>query len=717
MKSRPAAILLTLILSLPLQLFAQDSSLQSEAQTGEPAEAEFSGEITPLNTPPTPFENVDSFFADVVGAMAEVLFYKILTDERETLTYSAKETYVRFGRTADAFRPLYPDQENEFDSINVVELDRLANEGRTLTESVIDGETKPYARGTLSTRPIEYIELTKSIEVGNVTVPTGATFVRVDENTFQRVGPKRNLPDANESIPANIASELATRSDDFTLATTTAGGMPLVVLWLLLGAIFFTVRMGFVNIWAFGHAIKIVSGKYDNPEETGEVTHAQALASALSATVGLGNIAGVTLAMTAGGPGAFFWMMLAAAFGMSSKFVECTLAQKYRKVKADGTVLGGPMRYLRVGLSERGWPIAGSVLGVVFSVMCVLASFGGGNMFQANQSAATFVGVFQAPAQERLSEVEAEMAVARDNGEGVVYQDLDDERTALVEQIDSLGTIVPFAFGIVMAILVGIVILGGIKRIGKTAEKIVPAMCGIYLLACLFIIARHVGDLPALVATIFAEAWSGEAVGGGFLGAMIVAVTGVQRAAFSNEAGIGSAAIAHSAAKTEEPVREGCVALLGPFLDTIVVCSMTALVILITGVWDSNELIVEQGLAGAQLTSAAFRQEISWFPYVLSGAVILFAFSTIISWSYYGEKAWEDLFGARSIPVYKILAVLAVVLGSVVNLGSVLDFSDMMILSMAFPNILGAAILSGAVKADLRDYWQRLKAGDFDREG
>ncbi|MCA8997144.1 MAG: alanine:cation symporter family protein, partial [Planctomycetaceae bacterium] len=253
-------------------------------------------------------------------------------------------------------------------------------------------------------------------------------------------------------------------------------------------------------------------------------------------------------------------------------------------------------------------------------------------------------------------------------------------------------------------------IIGGIKRIGKAAEKIVPTMCLIYIAACLYIIVIHFDRVPGLFAQIFTEAFSGKAMGGGILGVLVV---GVQRAAFSNEAGAGSAAIAHSAAKTKEPVREGCVALLGPFIDTIVVCTMTALVILITGAWDNEQWITDQGLQGAALTSRAFREEISWFPKVLSIAVTLFAYSTIISWSYYGEKAWEYLFGARTTVLYKALAVIAVFVGTVVNLGSVLDFSDMMILGMAFPNILGVVLLSPKVKKDLHAYWARYKAGEF----
>ncbi|MCG8584368.1 MAG: alanine:cation symporter family protein, partial [Pirellulales bacterium] len=288
---------------------------------------------------------------------------------------------------------------------------------------------------------------------------------------------------------------------------------------------------------------------------------------------------------------------------------------------------------------------------------------------------------------------------------------LQEAKTTLQGEIDGFGKVFKPAFGIVLAIFVAIVIIGGIKRIAAAAEKVVPTMCGIYVLACLAIIVMNIGEVPELVASIFQEAFNPVAFGGGLLG---VIVWGVQRAAFSNEAGVGSAAIAHSAAKTDEPVREGAVALLGPFIDTIVVCSMTALVVLITNAWDNDAWVVDQGLKGSALASKAFQDQLGgWFAIVFSIAVLLFAYSTIISWSYYGERCWERLFGQRSTVAYRVLAVVCVFVGAVVNLGAVLDFSDFMILAMAFPNILGHLFLVPAVRADLSDYWRRYKAGEF----
>lgn len=444
-------------------------------------------------------------------------------------------------------------------------------------------------------------------------------------------------------------------------------GMPLVVVWLIVGAVFFTFRMGFINVRAFRHAIEIVRGKYDDPNEKGEVTHFQALTSALSGTVGLGNIAGVTIAVSTGGPGAVFWMLVAGFFGMTSKFVECTLGQMYRRVKPNGRVAGGPMEYLGSGLADLGLPRLGKVMGILFAVLCIGGCLGGGNMFQANQSFSL------------ISATVSDMTGADLSG-------------------------FSWAYGLILALLVGVVIVGGIKRIGRATSKIVPLMCGIYVLASLFVIATHASQVPSLLARIVTDAFTGQALAGGMLGALIV---GVKRAVFSNEAGIGSASIAHAAAKTDEPVREGIVALLGPFIDTIVICLMTALVVLITGVWESPAY---EGIEGAALTSSAFGAVIGWFPLVLTGAVFLFAYSTMISWSYYGEQCWEHLFGRRSTIVFKGLFLVCIFVGAVANLGAVLGFSDMMILSMAFPNIAGAVLLSGKVRTALDDYWRRFGA-------
>jgi len=458
----------------------------------------------------------------------------------------------------------------------------------------------------------------------------------------------------------------------------TDGTAPLVVLWLVLGAIFFTFRMGFINLRGLGHSIKVVSGRYTDPNShsAGEVTHFQALASALSATVGLGNIAGVAIAVSLGGPGAIFWMVVAGFLGMSSKFVECTLGQKYREVRPDGKVMGGAMFYLSKGLKEMNMPILGKVLAVMFAVLCIGGSFGGGNTFQVNQSL-----------------------------------------NALQEIIPGLENY-RWVYGLFMTAAVGVVIIGGIQRIASTAEKIVPAMCGIYVAACLGVLFVSYDQILPAFGTIWQSAINPDAAYGGFIGVLVM---GFKRAAFSNEAGVGSAAIAHSAAKTDYPVREGIVALLEPFIDTIVVCTMTGLVIVITGAYDPTTLV--DGAAvyapyltnanGAGLTSQAFASVFSWFPIVLGVAVTLFAFSTMISWSYYGERCWAYLFGDKASMSYKITFLTFTFLGSVITSQNVLDFGDLMILGMAFPNVLGVVLLSGKVKRDLNTYWKLLKSGAF----
>jgi alanine or glycine:cation symporter, AGCS family len=445
--------------------------------------------------------------------------------------------------------------------------------------------------------------------------------------------------------------------------------LPITVLWLVLGAVFFTFRMRFINLRGFRHAIDVTRGKYDNPEDVGEVSHFQALTSALSATVGLGNIAGVAIAVGTGGPGATFWMIVAGFLGMSSKFVECTLGQKYRQVRPDGRIMGGAMYYLSRGLGEHGMAGLGKVLAVLFCVLCIGGSLAGGNAFQVNQSM------------------------------GAIAQ--------TVPWLKDYN----WVYGLIMTVLVGVVIVGGIQRIAQTAEKIVPSMCAVYVLACVAILVMNAGDIPAAFGEIIAGAFTPEATYGGFLG---VLVTGFKRSAFSNEAGVGSAAIAHSAAKTEHPVREGIVALLEPFIDTVVICTMTALVIVITGAYanpDYRPLI--DGDNGAALTSLAMGQELTLFPYILSVAVALFAYSTMISWSYYGERCWAYLFGDRWSMAYRLLFLLFVFLGSVVTAKNVLTLGDLMILGMAFPNIFGILFLSRAVARDSEEYMGKLAAGEF----
>lgn len=464
-------------------------------------------------------------------------------------------------------------------------------------------------------------------------------------------------------------------------------GFPFLVMVLALGAIFFTFFYRFINLRAFKHAIDVVRGKYDNPDDEGEISHFRALTSALSATVGLGNIAGVAVAIVRGGPGAVVWMMILAVFGMSLKFQSCTLAQLYRKKNDDGSISGGPMYYLDLGLKKIGGPAAGlgKVLAVIYAVMVMGGSFGGGNMFQSNQTVEALTATFG-------------MTVT-----------------------DASGATVPdptaaWGIGIVMALFVGAVIFGGIKRIGAATSRIVPIMVAIYVGASLFVIVMNAAKLPAAIGLMFSMAFTKNAFFGGLLG---VLVQGVQRAAFSNEAGLGSAAIAHAAAKTDEPVREGMVAMLGPFIDTIVVCFMTAMVVIVTGQWNADAVVNAQNLQGAAVTAGAFESAISWFPEVLSVSIALFAYSTQVSWCYYGERGWIYLLdhfngmGLKTVPIFRLIFVAFVVIGATNKLGDVLAFSDIMILSMAFPNLVGCALLAPKLRERLRDYWDRYQSGEM----
>lgn len=447
----------------------------------------------------------------------------------------------------------------------------------------------------------------------------------------------------------------------------------LVVIWLIFGALFFTIFMRFVNIRGFKLSLNIVRGKYDNPDDKGEVSHFQALATALSATVGLGNIAGVAIAISIGGPGATFWMIIAGLLGMSSKFVECTLGVKYRRINELGQVSGGPMYYLSEGLRKRNMKYFGLFLAFIFSILVIGGSFGGGNMFQANQ------------AFSQLS--------------------------LMVPAVENYGA----WFGLILAILVGAVIIGGIKSIARVTDKIVPFMAILYVGTAIVIIFMNIENTGHAFSLIYNGAFNADALKGGFIGVLIV---GFQRAAFSNEAGVGSAPIAHSAVKTDEPITEGLVSLLEPFVDTVVICTMTSLVLIFTGVYENPG-----GLEGSELTSEAFGSVFTWFPYILVFAIFLFAFSTMISWSYYGLKGFdylfggitEKLFGNRKIAAttYRVIFLMVIVVGASSNLGSVLDFSDMMILSMAFPNIIGLLIMAPEVRRDLKSFIHRIKTGEI----
>lgn len=473
--------------------------------------------------------------------------------------------------------------------------------------------------------------------------------------------------------------------------------VPIVIIILLLGALFFTVYFNFANIRLLGVAVRAAKGKYDNVDHhsvevvagdptpggdvfesvqaegvIGEVTHFQALTAALSATVGLGNIAGVAVAIAIGGPGATIWMILAGFLGMSTKLVEATLGVKYREVGEDGKIYGGPMYYLKKGLKEKNLSGLGKVLAFLYAVFVVGGSFGGGNMFQANQATAQFKLLF--------------------------------------------GLESGFLFGLLMAFLVGIVIIGGIKRIGQVTEKVVPFMGIMFVGASLVIIIMNVSIIPDAFIQIWDGAFNQNSIVGGVIGVMIV---GFQRAAFSNEAGVGSASIAHAAVKTKFPASEGIVASIGPFVDTVIICTMTALVIVVTNLKsnlfeysnldESNNVIMNgtgKHLGGVDLTSVAFDSAIPNFSILLTLAVILFAFSTMLSWSYYGIQGWKYLFGkSKFVDVtYKALFLIFVVVGASSSLGSVIEFSDAMIFAMVFPNIIGLLLLAPKVKVEISKY-------------
>ena len=502
---------------------------------------------------------------------------------------------------------------------------------------------------------------------------------------------------------------VATWWEGFVLTSIPIGGfnVPVVVLLLVIGATFFTIFFGFPAVTKFKLAINTVRGKYDELEhhgvektdlevvdgdlpgtirdesKHGEVSHFQALATAVSGTVGLGNIAGVAVAIAVGGPGATFWMIVCGLIGMSTKFVECTLGVKYRDVGEDGTVYGGPMYYLKRGLEAQNKALLGKILAVIFAILCVGASFGGGNAFQSNQAA-----------------VQIESILGLSGGAS------------------------GFVIGVILALIVGVVIIGGIKRIANITEKIVPFMAGIYVLACLVIIFDNISYVGDAFGMIISGAFTPAAGLGGVLGVLIV---GFQRAAFSNEAGAGSAAIAHSAVKTDFPASEGVVALLEPFIDTIVICTMTALVIIFfnmdAGAFEygnsvnSSVLINEtqQYVGGVDLTSMAFDSVLPGFSYILTIAIILFAFSTMISWSYYGLQSWKFLFGRgkKADIVYKVLFLLFVVIGASATLDAVIKFSDAMILALVFPNMIGLLFLFPRVREEMNKYVKAIK--DFSK--
>ena len=508
--------------------------------------------------------------------------------------------------------------------------------------------------------------------------------------------------------------------------------IPLVLVILGSTALFLTIYFRFINFRAIGVAARTIKGKYTSKDAPGQITHFQALSAALSATVGLGNIAGVAVAIAIGGPGATFWMILVGLCGMTTKFTECTLGVKFRKVDEDGSTRGGAMYYLRDGLKERGFEFLGKILAVLFAVFCIAGALGAGNMFQANQAHEQFSNTF-----------------------GILEQG--------------------WQFGLLVALLVGVVIIGGIVWIARVTSFLVPFMCAGYMLAAISVLIVNVGEIPASISLIFTEAFSGSAAVGGVIGAII---QGIKRGVFSNEAGVGSAPIAHSAVKTDRPASEGLVALLEPFIDTVVVCTMTALVIISSGMWNvkadamyeinlvdkagSGKVIttVDEGTKfnltgkkgsnpnpvtgdpdewqevkvfnkdltgwvksedlkmrngdGIWLTSEAFATVIGWFPYVLSIAVFLFAFSTMISWSYYAEQAVIYLFGKNNMVIvtFKFIYCLFIVLGAAASLGNVIRLADALFFCMVVPNLIGVYFLLKVVKGELSSYLKHVKAVD-----
>lgn len=606
-----------------------------------------------------------------------------------------------------------------------------------------------------------------------------------------------------------------------TINFTDTVKVPWVLIVLIVGAVFFTIYFKLVNFSGFFTAIKIVRGKYDdiesepgehvstsegyvhtvdgdNPdtirverdsEHDGEVTHFQALTAALSGTVGLGNIAGVAVALSIGGPGATFWMIVAGIIGMASKFTECTLGVRYREIDKDGKVFGGPMYYLKKGLRDKKMAGFGRVLAIVFAIMCIGGSFGGGNMFQSNQAFAMVETYGQSEVKDHKdaelvgqqvkyyyhetetvnitaaagdsltyksgkksstvakNDFAADSTVVAGSGANVTdgtnfdnlvgsdiviatpaimvadVESIDAETVMLKSGKDSkevsrtefnMGAIVSpltgngWIFGVIMAILVGFVIIGGIKKIAAVTDKIVPFMVAVYVIASLAILAMNFDQIGYAFGEIFNGAFGHMAIAGGVFGVLI---QGFQRAAFSNEAGIGSASIAHSAVKTKYAASEGLVALLEPFIDTVVICTMTALVLIIT---NGNGDIMTYGVKvteGVQVTSRAFASTFSWFPIVLTIAVVLFAFSTMISWSYYGYQAWSFLFGRskRTEYAYKAIFCLFVIVGAASQLGSVIDFSDAMIFAMLVPNMIGLFILAPVAKAELTKFMTKVR--------
>jgi AGCS family alanine or glycine:cation symporter len=672
------ALLLSLLVAVPTQ-----------AQDAEPVDREFDLPLVTNLELPASDPTLGDRFDSTLGAINTAVFTTLFFD-------------VSFG----AFRAEEVDEAGN----TVYEIKAIEKEADTEFEAILT---------TRAGFPIQK----PNGEYRTITVPVGAKYQPVSAP---------GKPDTEQGDP-----------------TVSGPKAPFLVVFLALGAIFFTIWHGFINIRGFKHAIDIVRGKFSRSDDEGEIPPFRALTSALSATVGLGNIAGVAIAVKLGGPGAIFWMMFLGLFGMTAKFHESSLAQMFRIKNPDGSVSGGPMYYLDHGFKQinNGMGALGKVLAIIFAVFCMGASLGGGNMFQSNQAFEGFYSQFvesKSLAEERRTDLPIEVmrpllrdkqleAAAKGNLAGkpkeIVRAELSEERVRAIllpSQIElvldeeavatdkatreTLKGRVSIGFGLIFATLVGIVVVGGITRIGAATSKIVPAMCLLYVFGCLIVILSNLDQIPSHIGLIFSDAFAKESAYGGLVGVLII---GFQRAAFSSEAGLGSSAIAHSAAKQKEPIREGFVASLEPFIDTIVICFMTAMVVLITDAYIAPELVEESN--GSKVTLFAFAQTSvgNWFPWILSVSIVLFAFSTMISWCYYGERAWGYLIGLKSVIIFRLIFVACVFVGAVASLGPVIDFADAMLLTMALPNIIGGVVLAKLVKRELKAYWARHKSGEM----
>ncbi len=479
----------------------------------------------------------------------------------------------------------------------------------------------------------------------------------------------------DETINQSFAPIAKVFSDVIFFSVPIAGAdVQLIVVWLVVGAAFFSVYLRFINIRGFKHAVKLVRGDYADPSDPGETSHFQALATAVSGTIGVGNVAHVAIAISVGGPGAAFWMVVAGMLGMASKFAECLLGVKYRVIEEDGSVSGGPMMYMQHGFAERGWPSIGRVIAISYAVCILVGALGVASMFQSNQAYVQFLNV--------TGGEESFLA-----GRG-------------------------WLFGLALASLVGVVIVGGIRSIARVAEMLVPSMAAIYITAGLFVILWNITELPRALGHIVTGAFSPEGATGGMLGVLIL---GFRRAAFSNEAGIGSSSLAHSTVRTKEPATEGFVALLEPFIDTVIVCSITALVITLT-VYEPG--VPPDGVSGVELSSRAFSTVLPWFPPILAIVIMLFAYSTMIAWSYYGLEGWMYLFGHSRLAktTYNTIFCGSVALGCMTQLDAILDFSDAMIFAMALTNMAALYVLAPVVRREMDEYWERVRARDAARD-